>query len=89
MVPALPRVKPTCVCLVFIAGKLHEIGLDKVVEVAVHDGVDIGCLVPGAVVLDAAVIDYVRAMMAAAVEFPLAGFNLGLLLHTVLQLFVV
>jgi hypothetical protein len=48
---------------VLFGGKLHEIGFDEWVEVAVHDAVDVGCLPVGAVVFDTTVVEDVAAYL--------------------------
>lgn len=43
----------------FVAAKFHKVRFDEHVYVAVHHGTDVGGLVVGAVILYAAVIEYV------------------------------
>jgi len=75
--------------LLLRGGKLHEVGFDESIEVAVHDSVDIRSLIVGAVVLHASVVKHVAAYLRTPFDFHLAGLDLGLLLKTVLQLLVV
>ena len=41
--------------------EFHEVSFDESIEVAVHDGIDVGCLVVGTVVLDTAVVKDIGA----------------------------
>ena len=45
----------------FFLGELHQVSLNEVVEVAVHHAANIGCLIVGAVVFNAAVVEHVAA----------------------------
>ena len=79
---------PSCISksLLLLLGELHEIGFDEAVYLAVHHAANIAGLVIGAVVLDAAVIEYVTANLAAPLYLLLAGLNLGLFGASFLQL---
>lgn len=65
--------------LIFICDReFHEVCLDEIVYFAVHDTIYIRCLVVGAMVLDAAVVEDIRANLAAPFYLFLTSFNLGL-----------
>ena len=72
--------------LLAFGSEFHEVCFNEVVEFAVEDAGDIGGLVVGAVVLDAAVVHDVGAYLAAPFNLLLAGLDFVLLLHAVLTL---
>lgn len=57
---------------------LHEVGFDEAVDFAVEDGIDVGCLVVGSVVLYASVVEDVATYLAAPFYFLFPRFNFGL-----------
>ena len=65
--------------------KLHQISFNKRVYIAIHDGIDVRCLIIGTVVLDASVIEDIGAYLASPFDLLLTGFHLGSRLTTFLQ----
>ena len=45
----------------FGSGKFHQIRFDEIVDIAIHHGIDIGCLEIGTVVFHAAIIEYIAS----------------------------
>ena len=73
------------IVLVIVNRKLHEVGLDKLVDLAVHHAIHIGGLIVGAVVLDTAVVEHIAAYLATPLDLLLSCLNLGLCLQTFLH----
>ena len=73
----------------FAVREFHQIGFDEPVYFSVHHSVYVGCLIVGAMVFHAAVIEYVTAYLRAPLDFFLASLYLCLFFHAVLQFFVV
>ena len=76
-------------CVGVSFGKFHQIGLDEIVQVAVHYTIYIRGLMIGAVVFYSPVIEYIASNLRTPFNFFLASFHLGLLLHAVLKLLAV
>lgn len=75
--------------LFLLVAKFHEIGLDEIVDATIHHPLYVGGLVVGAVVFDPTVVEHITAYLRPPFDFLLAGLDLGLLGHTVLQLLLV
>ena len=69
--------------------EFHQVGLDELIDISVHDGSDIRGLVARAVVFHAAVIEDVAADLGTPFDFLLPSLDLGLSLATALKLLVI
>ena len=72
--------------IVRLIWKLHQVCLDKFINIAIHHSIDIAGLVVGAVVFHAAIIEDIRADLASPFNFLLARLHFSLRLATFLQL---
>lgn len=70
-------------------GKSHEVGLDKIIYLAVHYGLYMARLVPRAVILDSPIIEDVAADLCTPLDFLLVGLDLGLSSTSALELLVI
>ena len=76
--------------LVFGCGcELHQVSLDELVDLAIHNSVHIRSLIIGAVILDTAVIEHLASDLAAPLYLFLPCLDLGLLLQTMIHLFLI
>ena len=69
--------------------ELHQVGLDELVDISVHDSGDISGLVACAVILHAAIIEDVAADLGPPFDFLLTSLDLGLRLAAALKLLVI
>ena len=73
----------------FLASELHQVSLDKFINVTVHYGGDIRSLIACSVVFYATVIKDIATDLSSPFDFLLTSFYFGLCLATTLQLFII
>ena len=73
----------------FLACELHQVSLDKFIDVTVHYGGDIRSLIACSVVFYATVIKDIATDLSSPFDFLLACFYFGLSLATTLQLLII
>ena len=72
-----------------LPGELHQVSLDELINISVHDGSDIRGLVACTVVLHAAVIEDVATYLGTPFDFLLPGLDLSLSLAAALKFLVI